>query len=375
MSACADTPPVRLPQVGERPAGWVDVRLALPADGPPTIGADGPFVIVDAAGDERLRGDRLPRGTTLTVRDQEFQLGNVPLGPPPLEVRPLRQTTLSVNGRTYRSLLLLGISDAGQPRVVNRLDIEDYLKGVLPGEMPDRFGLEALKSQAVAARSYALSEGARRGWLHPDVRSQVYGGKDVETWLCSEAVDQTAGQVLTHDGEVISAWFQSTCGGNTARAADVFPFPPDGVLHRQVPCVDCRHSPTWRWSRTLDPEVVCGAMGLPSAPLESVRTEPAYFPGRPEWITVTAGGLQSRIPVVDFRDRVSKGRTWKEQLLSTRWAALPHVEPEGLVVEGHGWGHGVGLCQYGASGYARRGAGYRVILRRYYPGAELVQLL
>jgi stage II sporulation protein D len=146
-------------------------------------------------------------------------------------------------------------------------------------------------------------------------------------------------------------------------------------MHLPVACSDCRNSPTWSWHRTVDPAVVCEAAGLPPAPLESVETEPAYYPGRPDWITVTAGGRSARMPVVDFRAAVSRGRPRGDQLLSTRWAALPRVEPEGLVVDGHGWGHGVGLCQYGAGGYARRGAGYRVILRRYYPGAELVQLL
>lgn len=373
-AACSEAPPPRLPAVGERPAGWVDVRLSLPTDRPPTLGSDGPLVIVDAQGGECLRARRLPSGSPLRLSDGIFYLGDDRLGPPPLEVRPVTGAALLVEGGRYRGLLLLETTDEGKVIVLNRLDIEAYLKGVLPGEMPERFGLEALKAQAVAARSYALSEGARRGWLHPDVRSQVYGGRDVETWLCSEAVEQTAGQVLTYEGEVISAWFQSTCGGGTARAADVFPAAPAGLLDRQVVCSDCRHSPTWSWSRTLDPVQVCEAAGLEPAPLEHVETEPSFYPGRPEWITVTAGGKSARLPVVDFRAAVSRGKARDDRLLSTRWASLPRVEPEGLVVDGHGWGHGVGLCQYGAGGYARRGAGYRAILRRYYPGAELVQL-
>jgi stage II sporulation protein D len=347
----------------------------MPKDQPATLGSNGPFEILDSRGLPVLEGDSLPNDTPLRMSDGELTLGTKTLGPPALEVRPLGGATLTFRGRQYRSLLRIEASEYGQPQVINRLNIEDYLKGVLPVEMPDRFGLEALKSQAVAARSYALSEGARRGWLHPDVRSQVYGGKEVETWLSTEAVKQTEGQVLAHAGQIIPAWFQSTCGGKTARAADVFPSPPDGVLHRQVPCSDCQHSDTWRWTRTLDAAVVCEAAGLPAAPLESVTLEPPYFPGRPEWITVAAGGLQARLPAVNFRERVSRGQPRAKQLLSTRWAAPPQVSPQALVVEGQGWGHGVGLCQYGANGYARRGAGYRVILRRYYPGADLVQLL
>ena len=373
-SACNEAPRRVLPAVGERPPGWVDVRLTLPEAGDPTLGASGPFVVVDRTGRERLRGEALDYHTPIWANAARVVLGELELGPPPVEFRPLESTTLSVNGNRYRSLIRIECPPGKQMRVLNRISIEDYVKGVLPGEMPDRFGLEALKAQAVAARSYALSEGAQRGFLYPDVRSQVYGGRDAETWMASRAVETTAGQVLTHEGQVMSAWFQSTCGGGTARAADVFNNPPDGVLDRTIVCADCRTSPTWRWSRLIDVGRICKAVDLPEAPLDSVELEPALFPGRPIWITVKAGGQSSRIRVVDFRDRVSKGRPWDQQLLSTRWAAEPRIEEGQLRVEGHGWGHGVGLCQYGARGYARRGAGYRVILRRYYPGADLVQL-
>ena len=375
LMACAKAPAPPLPLVGERPLGWVDVRLSMPAEQPATIGSNGPFEIYDSQGLLVMEGSSLSENTPIQVEEGEILLGERVRVAQSLELRPLDGATLTFRGQQYRSLLRIEISDQGRPRVINRLNIEDYLKGVLPVEMPDRFGLEALKSQAVAARSYALSEGARRGWLHPDVRSQVYGGKEVETWLSTEAIEQTAGQVLAHEGQIIPAWFQSTCGGKTARAADVFPAPPEGVLHKQVPCSDCQHSGSWSWTRTLDAEVVCEAAGLPVAPLESISLEPPYLPGRPEWITITAGGLESRIPAVNFRERVSRGQPRAKQLLSTRWAAPPRISPEALVVQGQGWGHGVGLCQYGANGYARRGAGYRIILRRYYPGADLVQLL
>ncbi len=373
VPSCADTPPTRLPRVGERPAGWVDVRLAAPDDGP-RLGADRAWEVWDGDGEVVHAGDRLAWDTVLAREGDVVRLGDVPLGGLPLEVRPVDGGTLRVGSRRYRGLLRLEDDGRGGVRVVNRVSIEDYLRGVLPGEMPDRFGLEALKAQAVAARSYALAEAAQRGWLHPDVRSQVYKGRDAETWLASEAVRQTAGQVLTHEGRVIPAWFQSTCGGGTARAQDVFLDPPDGVLDRRVVCADCRDSPTWSWTRSLDGAVVCAAVGLPEAPLEEVRTEPGLYPGRPDRVVVVAGGLEASVPAVDFRDRVSKGRPWDAQLLSTRWAAPPRVEEGRLVVEGHGWGHGVGLCQYGARGFARRGAGYRVILRRYYPDARLVEL-
>ncbi len=380
LVSCSPGPPPDLPAFGERRPGWVDVRLALPSDRPATLGGDGDCELLHELGAVPLSGSQLDPDSTLQLLDGLLMLNDLQLEAPPYELRSLDGSPLRVGGKRYRGLVRIEVSPQGTLRVVNRLSIEDYLRGVLPGEMPDRFGLEALKAQAVAARSYALSEGAQRGWLHPDVRSQVYGGMGVETWLSGQAIATTAGQVLTHEGLVISAWFQSTCGGATARARDVFPNAAGGLLDEEVVCADCRHSPTWSWQRRVSAALVCAAAGLPEAPLQAVAVDLEAWPGRPSWIRVTAGGQEAQIRVHDFRDRVSKGQSWKEQVLSTRWSSAPSIEFSGtngthLLVNGHGWGHGVGLCQYGASGFARRGAGYRVLLTRYYPGAELVQLL
>ena len=372
LAGCAESNRTQLPDVGVRPPGWIDVRVAR--GGAPRVGCAGPCRVLGDDGAERLLAERVDWQTPLELADEGLLLGGFNLGEPPVELRPQGSALLAVEGVRYRGLLRVEVDGEGELRVLNRLPLEDYLKGVLPGEMPDRFGSEALKAQAVAARSYALAESAGRPWLFPDVRSQVYGGRDVETWLASRAVEATAGQVLVRDADVVPAWFQSTCGGGTARADQVFDDPPEGVMDRHVPCGDCRGSPTWAWERRIAGDLVCRAAGLPDVPLERIEAEPGLFPGRPEWITVHAGGLESRVRAVDLRDRVSKGRPWNERLLSTRWQKPPRVVDGDLVVDGHGWGHGVGLCQYGARGYARRGAGYRVILRRYYPGAELVQL-
>lgn len=370
-ASCRDGAGVALPPFGERPLGWIDVRLQ--AGGVAAVGSSGPFEVQGTGGEVLHRVQQLGWRSELSLSDGLVTIAGEVLGAPPLEFRPLAGTSLAVDSVRYRGLLRVEARHDGSLQLLNRLPVEDYLRGVLPGEMPERFGLEALKAQAVAARSYALSE-AQHGWLYPDARSQVYSGRDSETWLASRAVEATAGQVLAHAGSIVPAWFGSTCGGATALASQVFDDPPEGVMDSVVTCSDCRDSPTWAWTRRVEPDVLCAAFGLPSAALDSISTEPALFPGRPDWITLVAGGRQARLRVVDMRERVSAGRGWTERLPSTRWSAPPRLEAGGLVVEGHGWGHGVGLCQYGARGYARRGASYRAILQRYYPGAELVRL-
>lgn len=373
LSTCAEPPRQPSAPPGVRPLGWVDVRLA---SGPTlTLGADGPFVIIDSRGRTVRSSGSLPsRGATLSLGAGRVRLDGQGLAAPPVELRPADGTLLSVDGAPYRGLFRVESAQGDALRVVNRLPVDDYLRGVIPKEMPDRFGLEALKAQSVAARSYALAEIGQRGWLHPDQRSQVYGGVDAETLLTGLAVEGTTDEVLTHDGKVLTAFFHSTCGGGTIPAREMFPGSPRGVMDRPIVCHDCRDSSVWSWERRIPGELVRRAAGLSEGPLQSVTVEPAHFPGRPERVTVTAGGRSASLSGNAFRSRVSSGLPMSEQLLSTRWARAPKVEGGVFVVAGHGWGHGVGLCQFGASGYASRGASYRAILARYYVGAELVRL-
>lgn len=369
---CAEGRRMTVSQPGVRPLGWVDVQLAVGVG--LELGSQGPLDAVDRQGRTSVLPEGLGPSVPLTLSAGRLRAGARDLGPPPVELRPRPGAQLSLGRVRYRGLFRVDTDQGAGLRILNRLAVDDYLRGVVPKEMPDRFGLQALMAQAVAARSYALAEVGQRGWLYPDERSQVYGGIDAESALSSLAVQRTTGEVLTASGKVLSAWFHSTCGGGTRPARDLFPAAPVGVLDRPIVCNDCRAAPLWSWERRIPTARVCEAFGLPTAPLGSVRVDPPRFPGRPERLTVQAGGKQATLEVESFRARVSSGLGLPEQLPSSRLAAPPVVERGSLVLRGHGWGHGVGLCQYGAAGYAARGAGYRAILQRYYPGADLVVL-
>jgi stage II sporulation protein D len=130
---------------------------------------------------------------------------------------------LTLKGRAYRGELRVTV-DKGRLRAVNALGLEAYLYGVVPSEMPHYWPLEALKAQAVAARSYALA--TRRGGdfdVYPDVRSQVYRGIPEEETPTNQAIDETAGLVVTYAGQVAYTYFFSTSGGRTATVTDVWP--------------------------------------------------------------------------------------------------------------------------------------------------------
>lgn len=210
------------------------------------------------------------------------------------------ESLLSFNGRRYRGFFIL----RGGPRgavLINVLNIEDYLKGVVPGELsPDQFGeIEALKAQAVAARTYAMKNLGQYRALGFDLSdtpvSQVYGGLDAERPLSSRAVEETRGEVARYKGELINALYMSTCGGMTENVEDIFPGKPVAYL-KSTEC-GIENRPEWvvEGGALLAPIVVAGRdivpevetlMGREVLPLEtsaSYFSAPCAFSEAVEW--------------------------------------------------------------------------------------------
>jgi SpoIID/LytB domain protein len=155
---------------------------------------------------------------------------------------------LTWNGRAYHGLLV--VRRAGKRvSVVNSLALDDYVRGVVGGEMPHRWRIAALAAQAVASRSYALSHltSNRRFDLYADTRSQVYGGIAYETPQTNEAVRRTAGRVLMWNGHVALTYFFSTSGGRTADVREVWPGGADVPYLRSVPDPYDTQSPHHSW--------------------------------------------------------------------------------------------------------------------------------
>ncbi|MFT7464488.1 MAG: hypothetical protein ACI9EF_002844, partial [Pseudohongiellaceae bacterium] len=268
LSSCADSPSAPLPTDGSRPLGWVDVLVATGEQ--IELSCAGDYLVTDDMGSTLDSRNDLVSGSALSLRAGAVHLAGALLGLAPLELRPQNGSVLSCAGVRYRGLLRIEVHIEGSQsklRVLNRVHVDDYLKGVVPDEMPDRFGLEALAAQAVAARSYALAEIGRRGWLFADQRSQVYGGLAAETHIASAAIEMTSNQVLSSQGAVVTAWFHSTCGGATSPARLAFSYPPEGIFETAVACPDCVHSPTFAWERSVPGTQVAVALGLPAEPL------------------------------------------------------------------------------------------------------------
>ena len=253
--------------------------------------------------------------------------------------------------------------------VVHSLPLEDYVAAVVGSEMPPAFPPEALKAQAVAARTFAVfkkleSVGEGRAWhLGATVLDQVYRASPVDP-RARAAADATAGEVLVFEHAPIEAYFHSTCGGRTERGAD--------ALGRDLPylasvvCGRCDASPRRRWTVRVSASELgerCRLGGAASAARVTARTSS----GRAQRVEVSGGGRKVSLSAVDLRQRLGFDRL-------PSLAFDVRAERGSFVFDGRGAGHGAGLCQWGAAGAARAGEGYRAILARYYPGTEIVRM-
>lgn len=290
-------------------------------------------------------------------------------------VRPLvRGEVVRVSGRRYRGRLAL---KAGGEllALVNVVGLEDYLRGVLPAEVSGAGPLEALKAQAVAARSFAVTQmetSATKSWdLDNSSDSQVYRGQEDETPATDRAVSATQGLVLAWRDRVAQAFFHSNSGGHTADAAEVWTAKESPAYLQGVFDTWSEDQPHYRWTATVPRETVenrLRAQGLWDGFLSEVVPW-----GRSEsdrWTKVQLLGHdgQKRTVTADEFRRV----LGPDLIRSTRFSV--RVAGDSLRFEGLGWGHGVGLSQEGAFAMARDGRDFRSILGFYYPGTRLALL-
>jgi len=280
---------------------------------------------------------------------------------------PVRVT---VNGKGYRGLLEVSAAERGL-LVVNELPLEEYLVGLINCEISSAWPMEAIKAQAVIARSYAVyQKQARRGapyQLESSVMDQVYEGCDVEDSRAERGVQETAGEVLSYGGKVIQAFYHSNCGGHTESAEHVWGQP---VPYLQgVPCQYCQEANPLKWEQAIALRKVEAALrgaGYPVGQIRELKVQGRNASGRVQEVAVLSGKGWVSVPGVAFRKALGYG-----VVKSTNFEL--RVSGEECLIAGVGSGHGVGLCQWGAKQRALDGFSYREILSYYYPGVTLAK--
>jgi len=277
-----------------------------------------------------------------------------------------------LNARPYRGIIEVTVTDRGL-LVVNELPLEDYLTGLINCEISSAWPIEAVKAQAVIARTYAINrKNARKNafyHLESTVMDQVYEGCLIEDSRARRAVAETSGEVLTYDGAIIQAFYHSNCGGRTEAAANVWGGTSPPYL-KGVDCQYCLTSPSSAWEQRLTLREIgerLKAAGIGVAAVTDIRPGARNNRGRLRNVVVVSSRGETAVGGDLFRKSIGYG-----VIKSTNFTVT--VANGEAVFSGLGNGHGVGLCQWGAKQRALDGFGYGEILSYYYPGTELKRL-
>jgi stage II sporulation protein D len=309
----------------------------------------------------------------------------------------------NVEDRSYRGEMDISI-DKGIIKVINRLSLEEYLYGVVPAEMPTNWPQEALKAQAVAARSESIAKLARHrneGFdLCAEVHCQVYSGVEKETQLGNMAVDATRGVILEYGSKAVDAVYSSNCGGHTQ--GNIFGDKEDGAYFTGVTdgpgnlkltfplspyemenwlkdppaglycnIAEYANASSFRWVRIYSAEqlrrLVDAVSGVGS--IRKMIVLKRNDSGHVEKIKIV-GSESSCMIDHELNIRRALGNL-RSSMFKVEARLGPDGSPKEFIFYGGGWGHGVGMCQSGSCGMAKDGISYQEILQHYFPRAHL----
>ncbi|PKL35148.1 MAG: hypothetical protein CVV44_23280 [Spirochaetae bacterium HGW-Spirochaetae-1] len=279
---------------------------------------------------------------------------------------------LSIQNTAYRGSIEI-TNVLGNLHVINLIRMEDYIKSVVPSEIPSSWPMEALKAQAVAARTYAYyhlsNKSNEKGIYDLDATTnfQVYKGISVETESTSEAVMKTNGEVIVDNYKPIVAYFHSACGGRTVDDKYVW-IGNDLPYLKSVRCPFCSNSPNAMWEIFITIDEIKQHLSVKYKSMGAIKNIAFYKKdGRVVEVRVKSNSGTINLNGNEFRLLFPT-----KMIKSLYFTSIK--QGNGLKIKGHGWGHGVGLCQWGAKGQAENGASYKKILNYYYHDTKIAKL-
>lgn len=342
--------------------------LTLQADRAPlALYADGAPVATLQPG-QTARIERVGEGLRLVAAAHTLTVHAVEAVPTDGETLALRAGDTR---KRYRGTLSVALDDGRRAlRLVNTVPLEPYVASVVASEYPFT-EIEGAKAQAVLARTYALRahDPARPFDITDDTGSQVYGGADAETAVSRAAAEATRGEVLVYGGALAEATYYSCSGGHTASNEDVWNGNPVPYLRGRPDPYD-RACPDHRWTTTA------AASGV-------LRALSGRFGGGVSGFEIAARAADGRVTRVRLlgADRTVSGNEFRSAVnaaLGARMVRSTHFTAERAGsryrFDGRGFGHGVGMSQYGARGQALQGRSYRDVLAFYFAGTDVQPL-
>ncbi|MDD5679767.1 MAG: SpoIID/LytB domain-containing protein [Candidatus Omnitrophica bacterium] len=299
------------------------------------------------------------------------------IGSEPFDVYGVRIKTgggadMYVNGRRFRGDIDIIRTEKIKLLVINHLDVEDYISGVLYHEVSHLWPMEALKAQAIASRTFAVYktiESVGKDYdLSNDIYSQVYGGRTSVKYRTNRAVRETRGKILVYRDKVLPAYFHAACGGHTEDASLLWNVNIAPLKGRS--CNYCTQSPHFRWTASMtlaDIETKLIDSGYKINGIKNIEVSAKNASGRADSVNVISLLGQEKVPANKFRLAVGPNI-----LRSTNFEVT--VRGKTAIFNGRGWGHGVGMCQWGAYYMSKKGFSAKDILQFYYPGAAIADM-
>ncbi len=303
--------------------------------------------------------------------DANIHLGSKRLKKEKLIIEPEIDGSIIINEIAYRGTIEIIPRQKGKLQVIEETDIDDYLSGVLGNEMPISWTKNTLFAQAVVARSYVMYKRKKRDLetYHISGSDLAYKGRLKEDDRAIEIINKSKGIIMVHDWKIFPAYFHSTCGGHTEDVKLVFKeksIPPlSGVL-----CGYCDASRFYRWRATFDRNEF--ARKLRGANVGFGRYS-SIFPlgagpgGHASMIEIRSPKGAKKIDANTFRLTIGPNK-----LYSTAFTI--EDDKNNIIISGKGWGHGVGMCQFGAQKLGTSGSKWHEILKHYYPEIDLVKV-
>lgn len=350
-----------------RPALAVEtIRVALAPD-LPAVTISGSPDLVFTTPDGRLFADELNNPVEILAGIQGLTFQGKPT-----ELQALIASsaggTIHLNDLSVGGILHI-VLYRDKLRLINELDVEEYLKGVVPIEISPQWHPEALKVQAIIARTYVLHQRQTHIGKEYDVLAttadQVYGGRKKEHPASDQSVAETSGLVLTFEGELVLSAYHSTSAGPTESASDVWGM--ELPYLKGVSCPFDQNSPYYQWRKSFLMDAVQDAFSKAGY---TVGTVASITPFR--W---TKAGRVGQLRLLHSQGELILKAEDLRRILG--YTDLPsarfRIEKIGreIQIQGNGYGHGVGLCQWGAKEMAEMGYSYDKIIKYYYPGVRV----
>lgn len=296
---------------------------------------------------------------------------------------------IKINGKRYRGKIKISVSNSSI-NIINILNLEDYVKGVLSKEMPigkNQENLEALKALAICIRTYAINkieDGKYYFDIYADTRDQVYGGVDAETQISNRAVDETKNLILKYEDTPAIIFYHSTCGGFTESSQNVF-------TATQIPYLEsvkdgndpnCKISPRFTWQEKYSKELIVDRLKNYSLldnqnyTLNDVSVISRFSSGRVNELELDLKDENGKDKFLIIKGNEIRSIIRTADGKNILWSTMFEVSINSnyVILTGKGFGHGVGLCQWGAIALSQNRWSYAGILEHYFPGTTIEKI-